>query len=87
MVRALFIATLQTTLAFADAEAPQPLYVFRGVVTPTALGAPGQRQRSEPLTKPEPARTYAEFAGSLTNRECTLLLKHTPNIVLTDNFA
>jgi hypothetical protein len=44
---------------------------------------PRRRSRSES----EPARTYAEFARSLADRECTLLLKHTPNLDLTDNFG
>ena len=87
VIRALFIAALQATLSFADAEAPQPIYILRCVVAPTALSAPGERQRSEPLAEPKPARTYAEFACGLANRECTLLLKHTPNLDLTDNFV
>jgi hypothetical protein len=74
-------------LSLADAEAPQPVDILRGVVAPTALGAAGERQRSEPLTEAKPAAAYAKFIGGLTNRECMLLFKHTPNLDLTDSFV
>jgi hypothetical protein len=83
----LFIAAFQTTLPFADAKASQPVYILGGVISPTAVGAAGERKRPEPLTEPEPARSYAELVGSLTNRECTLLLKHAPTLKLADRFV
>jgi hypothetical protein len=72
--------------SLAYSEAAQPVYVLGGVVAPTASSAAGKRQRSEPLTEPEPARTYAELVRGLTNRECMLLLKHAPTLKLADRF-
>jgi hypothetical protein len=85
-MRALFIALHETPLTFAHAEAPQPVYILGGVVTPTALSTAGERQRSQPLAEPEPTRAYAESAGGLANRECMLLLKHAPTLKLADKF-
>jgi len=83
----LLIATLQTTLSLADTETPQSIYILGGVVAPSALSTAGERQRSEPLAEPEPARAYAELVGSLANRECILLLKHAPTLRLADKFV
>jgi hypothetical protein len=87
MIRGLLIAALQPVLSLADAEAPQPVYIRGCVVAPAALGAPGKRQRSESLAEPEPARAYAELIGSPGNRECMLLLKHTPRLKLAARFV
>ena len=84
MMGGLLMRCLDLPLALSDAEAPEPLDIVRGVVAPAALSATGERQRSEPLTEPEPARAYAKFVGSLANRECMLLLKHTPTLNLAD---
>jgi hypothetical protein len=78
------IATLQTTLSLTDTEAPQPVYIFGGVVAPTALRAAGERQRTESLAEPEPARAYAELVGGLANCECVSLFEHTPRVNLAD---
>jgi hypothetical protein len=86
-MRELLIAALQTTLSLADTETPQSIYILGGVVAPSALSTAGERQRSEPLAEPEPARAYAELVGSLANRECILLLKHAPTLRLADKFV
>jgi hypothetical protein len=76
----------QMSFALTHTEAAQPLDVFRGVVAPPALGTTSEWQRAEPLSEPEPARTYAELVGRLADRECTLLLKHAPTVQLADRF-
>jgi hypothetical protein len=86
-MRELLIAALQTPLSLADTETPQSIYILGGVVAPSALRTAGERQRSEPLAEPEPARAYAELVGSLANRECILLLKHAPTLRLADKFV
>jgi hypothetical protein len=86
-MRELLIAALQTPLSLADTETPQSIYILGGVVAPSALSTAGERQRSEPLAEPEPARAYAELVGSLANRECILLLKHAPTLRLADKFV
>jgi hypothetical protein len=81
------LTALQTSLALSDTKAAQSGHIFRGVIAPAARSSAGHRQRSEPLAEPEPARAYAELAGSLANRECTLLLKHAPTLKLADKFV
>jgi hypothetical protein len=77
------IVPREASLSFAYAESAQPLDILRRVAAPTALSTAGERQRSESLTEPEPARTYAELVGSLAYRECMLLLEHTLTLHLT----
>jgi hypothetical protein len=76
VVCGLLIAAFETTLSLSDAEATQPVYVLGGVVAPAALGTAGEGQRPEPLAEPQPTRTYAQFRGGSTYRECALLLGH-----------
>jgi hypothetical protein len=87
VTRGLLIAAFHTTLSLTDPETAEPVYIFRGVVAPTTLGSTGTRQRSEPLAEPEPVRAYAELLGGLANRECMLLLKHTPTLTLAYRFV
>jgi hypothetical protein len=57
--RELPTAALQTTLALADAETPQPVHILGGVVSPTGFGTAGEWQRSETLAEPQPCGGHA----------------------------
>jgi hypothetical protein len=46
----------------------------------SARGPPCKRQSTEPLTKPQPARGYAEFFGCLCDCECLPRFKHAASI-------
>lgn len=81
MMGGLFMRRLNLPLALSDAETPEPLDIVRGVIAPAALSPAGERQRSEPLAEPEPARSYAEFTGGLRDCECALS-KHTATVNL-----
>ena len=86
VIRGSLIPALQAALSPTDAEAPQPVYILAGVVAPATVSAASERQRSEPLAEPEPARAYAELIGSFADSECMLLLKHAPTLKLADMF-
>jgi len=74
-MRRLSIATCEAPPTLSDSEAAQTFDIFRCVVAPTTVGATSQRERSEPLPKPEPALAYAKFFGGLADRE-RVSLKH-----------
>jgi hypothetical protein len=83
---ALLIASLKAPLALSDPEPPESFDILECVVTPAALVAAGERQRSKPLAETQPAPAYAEFIGGLTDGECALLFEHTHMLNLTDRF-
>ena len=84
-MRELSIATCKAPLTLSDSEAAQPFDIFGCVVAPATRSAAGQGKRSEPLSEPEPALTYAKVFGGLADRE-RVSLKHAPKIELTDRF-
>jgi hypothetical protein len=77
---------LEAALSFTYTETPQAIYILGRVEAVSARCPPGERQRSEPLTKPEPARSYTELFGGLTDCEGVLRLKHAPKVNLADRF-
>jgi hypothetical protein len=76
-MRELSITLRETALSLTDSEAAQTLNIFWCVVAPATSSTTGQRQRPEPLAKPEPASSHAEFVGALAYSECTRVFEHT----------
>jgi hypothetical protein len=65
MMRELFIAALDEALSLADAQMPQPLNVFGGVVAVTVLLPTGQRQRPQAFAETELRGCHAQLVGRL----------------------
>jgi hypothetical protein len=85
-MRGLSIALREAPLALTDSEAPQPLKVLGGVVSPSGRSTSGEGKCSEPFAEPQPARGYSKLVGCLANRERVFVDKHGPTVALTYRF-
>jgi hypothetical protein len=86
-LRLLTSTLLELFLTLPYSKTAQPLKVLAGVVPPTGWCAPGQRERTESLTEPQPARGYAKLVGGFADCERVSSSKHAPNVELTDRFG
>jgi hypothetical protein len=85
-MRGLSITLREAPLALTDSEAPQPLKVLGGVVSPSGRSTSGEGKCSELFAEPQPARGYSKLVGCLANRERVFVDKHGPTVALTYRF-
>ena len=76
------MVTFGATLALADSETPQSIYILGGVVAPTVPGSTSDWESAQPLSEPKPSGSYAKLVGCLSDVECARLLKHAHTVHL-----